>query len=245
MQEHFTFFSLLGLNGSEQKFAAALVLGAVLVTAGRAASRRISSRALSGDVLIPEKSLSLFSFFDFLIDSFVSYQDTIMGRDGRKYLPITGGLFLFILSANLLGLIPGMPSPTTTVWVTVALALVSFVTFNFYGIKEHGIVGYLKHFMGPLWWLAWLVFPLEIMSTILRVLTLNLRLYWNITADHVVLGIFTDMTKVIVPVAFYLLGSFVCFMQAFVFATLTMVYIRLATEHGESQEQGGEHAKGH
>ncbi len=236
MQEHFTFFSLLGLNGSEQKFAAALVLGAVLVVAGRAASRRISSRTLSGDVLIPEKSVSLFSFFDLLIDAFVSYQDTIMGKEGRKYLPVTGGLFLFVLSANFLGLIPGMPSPTTTVWVTVALALVSFVTFNYYGIKEHGVVGYLKHFMGPLWWLAWLVFPLELFSTVLRVLTLNLRLYWNITADHVVLGIFTDLTKVVVPVAFYLLGSFVCFMQAFVFTILTMVYILLATQHEEGHE---------
>jgi F-type H+-transporting ATPase subunit a len=136
---------------------------------------------------------------------------------------------------NLIGLIPGMVSPTTTVSVNVAIALIVFLSFNYYGIREQGLVNYLKHFAGPVWWLAPLLFPLEILSAVLRVLTLNLRLYWNITADHIVLGVFTELTKYVVPVIFYGLGTFVCFMQAFVFTTLTMVYIFLAVDHGAEE----------
>ena len=147
-------------------------------------------------------------------------------------MPFTASLFLFLLAANLLGLVPGMPAITTTVWVNVGMALVVFLYFNYLGIKEHGLLSYLKHFCGPVWLLAWFIFPLEIFSTCLRVLTLNLRLYWNINADHEVLNIFTNL---IGPFAapFYVMGVFVCFMQAFIFTTLTMVYILLATQHEE------------
>jgi F-type H+-transporting ATPase subunit a len=86
------------------------------------------------------------------------------------------------------------------------------------------------------WWLAFLIFPLEILGTFLRILTLNLRLYWNISADHIVLGLFTDLVPVVVPVIFLALGTFVCFMQAFVPTILTMIYILLATQHEEGEE---------
>ena len=94
----------------------------------------------------------------------------------------------------------------------------------------------MKHFAGPVWWLAWFILPLELFGTVLRILTLNLRLYWNITADHVVLGIMSELVPFVVPVIFYALGTFVCFMQAFVPTVLTMIYIMLATQHEEGEQ---------
>ena len=241
MASHYNYLSHLPLSDDGQKFAAAIALGCIILFLTKRASSRISNEAGIKSSLVPQSGLSLFSFFDIFVDSFVKYQDSILGKENRKYLPICGGVFVYVLFANLLGLIPGMPAITTTVWVTVGLALVAFFSFNYYGIKEHGVWGYLKHFAGPVWWLAALMFPLEILSTLLRILTLNLRLYWNITADHIVLGVFTEMTKVVVPVVFYGLGTFVCFMQAFIFSTLTMVYILLASQHEEGHDEAREH----
>ena len=163
----------------------------------------------------------------------MKFHDGIMGKCGRRYLPLTFSVFVFIFFSNVVGLIPGVPAVTTSIWINLGMAVVVFVSFNAYGIKENGLWGYLKHFGGPMAILAPVVFPLEVFSTTLRVLTLNLRLYWNITADHLVLEIMTDLTKLIVPVFFYVMGTFVSFMQAFVFTMLTMIYILLATEHEE------------
>ena len=186
--------------------------------------------------LAPKSSGSLlYRVFDFFMEAFVSYHDSVLGKHNRKHVPFTGSIFFFLLFANLLGLVPGMAAATTTVWVNVAIALTVFCYFNYWGIKEHGFWNYIKHFGGgtPLW-IAWFIFVVEIVSTCMRVLTLNLRLYWNISADHLVLGAFTEMTKLVIPCAFYALGTFVSFMQAFVFATLTMIYILLATQHEEA-----------
>jgi F-type H+-transporting ATPase subunit a len=172
---------------------------------------------------------------DVLIEGFVSFQDSILGKEGRKYLPLTATIFFYVLVLNLVGLIPGMPAPTTSVWTTVPVALLIFFGFNYYGIKELGVFKYFKHFAGPVSWLAFIIFPLEILGTFLRILTLNLRLYWNVSADHIVLGLFTDLVPVVVPVVFYALGTFVCFMQAFVPTILTMIYILLATQHEEGE----------
>ena len=221
---------------SWEKLITACVLGLLLVLIGKKAAARIASREALNSALIPPAKPGLFGFFDLFIEGFVAFYDSIIGRHDRKHLPFVAAIFMFILSANFLGLVPGMPAITTTVWINVAMALIVFVYFNWQGVLAHGFIGYLKHFCGPVWWLAWLMFPLEILSTSLRVLTLNLRLYWNITADHIVLGIFTDLVPLVVPIAFYFLGTFICFMQAFVFTTLTMIYVLLATQHEEEHE---------
>lgn len=237
MEAHYNYFQHL-IPGSIahadewQKFATAVLLGLALILLGKSAAARIGSKK-STAALIPEEKVTLSGFFDFFIESFVKFHDSVLGHSGRKYLPFTGTLFLFVLTSNLIGLIPGLPALTTTVWVNVGLAVVVFIFFNGLGVKEHGVGGYLKHFAGPVIFLAPFLFPLEIFSTILRVLTLNLRLYWNISADHLVMHIFTGMLGPILPVPLYVLGTFVCFMQAFIFTTLTMVYILLATQHEE------------
>ena len=94
----------------------------------------------------------------------VNMADEVIGHHSSKYVPYLVTLGMFILSCNLIGLIPGINSPTELETVTLALAIATFVYYNFYGFKEQGIGGYLKHFAGPVWWLAWLMFPIEIVS---------------------------------------------------------------------------------
>lgn len=216
-----------------QKLTLAVVVGGTLLVLGRKAMTRLSAPGGEHALLVPEEKMSLFGFFDLLLDGFVRFQDSILGKENRRYLPLCGSLFLFVFFSNLLGLIPGVAAITTSVWINVGLAVVVFCAFNAYGVREHGLGGYLKHFCGPIIFLAPFVFCVEILSTVLRILTLNLRLYWNITADHLVLEQFTNLTGYIIPSLFYAMGTFVAFMQAFVFTILTMIYILLATQHEE------------
>jgi F-type H+-transporting ATPase subunit a len=246
MEAHYTYLDHfipqihLGAHGGEivafaadhQKFITALVMAVVFFLLGKLL---VQQRVEGGmqDEVIPQKRTSFFGVLDFFMESFVSYHDSVAGKENRKYVPFTASIFFFIFFLNILGLVPGMPAATTTVWLNVAMALVVFIYFNVEGVKAHGAWNYFKHFMGPLWWLAWLILPIEIISVCMRVLTLNLRLYWNISADHMVLSIFTEMMPPVLAAPLYILGFFVSFMQAFVFATLTMIYIVLATEHEE------------
>ena len=240
MENHYTYFHSLGLtDANHQKLATAVLMGIALVAVGSKCAKTLAKRrarlGAQGGV-IPEETISSAGIADVLIEGFVGFQDSVLGREGRKYLPITATIFFYTLILNLIGLIPGVPAATTSVWTTVPVAIFIFLSFNYYGIKEHCLKNYLKHFAGPIWWLAPLIFILEVMGTFLRILTLDLRLYWNVSADHVVLGVFTDLVPVIAPIVFYVLGTFVCFMQAFVPTILTMIYIMLATQHEEGEE---------
>lgn len=232
----FTYFHSLIPDPNLEKFAVAVALGGGLIALGGVLTRRLATPQGLQAAVVPEPRLSLFGVFDFFVEKFTKFHDSILGKENRVHVPFCAGIFLFIFLANALGLIPGMPAITTTVWVNVAMALVVFVYFNLHGIRQNGLAGYLKHFAGPVIWLAWLIFPLEVLSTVIRVLTLNLRLYWNISADHILLGIFTDLVPIGLPVLFLVLGLFVSFMQALVFSVLTMVYILLASSHESSHE---------
>ena len=139
---------------------------------------------------------------------------------------------MFILTSNLIGLIPAFESPTMFVAVPLGLALASFLYFNFHGLRENGF-GYIKHFAGPIWWLAWFIFPLEILSMCIRPVSLTVRLYANMLAgENVTLG-FMALVPVVVPVIFMALHVFVAFVQAFVFTVLSMLYVGGAVEHAE------------
>lgn len=248
MEAHYTYLdSIWPQVGTEavayaadtQKSITALLVAIVLIFLGAVyVRRRALATAPKGGIspyIIPAKNPSFFGILDFFMETFLSYHDSVAGKQNRKYVPFTASIFFFILALNVLGLIPGMPAATTTVWLNVAMAIVVFVYFNVEGMKEHGVVNYMKHFLGPLWWMAPMMLVIEMVSLFMRILTLNLRLYWNINADHIVLGIFTDMLPTGMAAPFYVLGFFVSFMQAFVFATLTMVYIVLATQHEEGE----------
>ncbi len=243
MEGHFTWFKDIPARihsntahfADTEKLFLAVLVSLVLLLAAKKATRLLRTEDDIEMSIVPGGGGFLYRFFDILVENFTKYHDSILGKENRHYIPFTGSVFVFLLFSNLLGLIPGFAAITTSVWVNVGIALVVFFCFNWYGIRAHGAMGYFKHFMGPVWWLAPFIFCLEIASTLMRILTLNLRLYWNITADHIVLDTSIQLTKVIVPIIFYGLGTFVCFMQAFVFATLTMVYILLATQHEGEQ----------
>lgn len=240
LDEHYTYFQGI-LEPDNAKIATAIILGLVLIITGCILKRRLNTSSKIDNEVVPTGKFSCFSFFDFFVEKFISFYDSVVGDKERAHLPFIATVFMFILFSNLLGLIPGVPAITSTVQVNVAMAIVTFIYFNFQGVKAHGFLGYLKHFCGPLLALSWFMFPLEIFSTTLRILTLNLRLYWNITADHLMLSIVTDkVISYFVPSLLYILGVFVSFMQAFVFTTLNMVYIKLATEH-----EGGHDSKEH
>jgi len=156
--------------------------------------------------------------------------------EGPKYFTFIAALFLCILANNLIGLIPGFSPATQNINTTLAMGIFSFAYYNYMGCKELGTAKYLKHFMGPLWYMAVLVFPIEIISNLVRPISLALRLRGNIFGDHLVMGIFGDLAPLVIPIAFLMLGLLVSFIQAYVFSVLTMVYISLATAHHDHAE---------
>jgi F-type H+-transporting ATPase subunit a len=167
-----------------------------------------------------------------MIHEFIGGQaDQIIGHGYERFQSFATIIFLFILSCNLIGLIPGINSPTELEKVTLALAIATFVYYNFHGIREQGIIGYLKHFCGPVWWLAWLLFPIEIISHFARVLSLTVRLYANMFAGGLVTLVFFSLIPIGVPVAFLGLHLLVSVIQAFVFTLLVMIYLSLAVSH--------------
>jgi F-type H+-transporting ATPase subunit a len=159
--------------------------------------------------------------------------ETVGEHHIRQYLPIIGGLFVFIAMGNLFGLFFFLQPPTGSLSATVALAVVSFLYFNIEGIKEHGVGGYLKHFMGPLIWIAPLFFVIEIIGTFARVLSLSLRLFMNIFGEHTTTNVFASLVPVVVPWPMMALGIFTAFLQAYVFALLSAVYVGAAVAHEE------------
>ncbi len=157
----------------------------------------------------------------------------VVGHGYEKYLPIFATFFFFILFANLLGVIPSFESPTMYYVVPAGIALISFGYYNVMGVKEQGLLGHLKHFAGPIWWLAAPMFFLEIISHCIRPVSLTIRLYANMFAGEQVTLSFLGLTPWVIPVVFMGLHAFVSVIQAFIFTMLSMVYVGMAVAHEE------------
>jgi F-type H+-transporting ATPase subunit a len=194
--------------------------------------------ALVRSSLSPEKPGKLQQLFE-MIQGFIA--DTIhqVGvHDGEKYVPYVGTVFLFILSMNLIGIIPAFESPTMAPWVPAGMAIATFLYFNVMGFRAHGIK-YLGHFAGPVrfaspfWTFLICVFmlPIETISIFIRPLSLTVRLYGNMFAGEQVTLVFLSLTKLVVPVIFMALHVFVAIVQAYVFTLLTIIYVDGATSH--------------
>jgi F-type H+-transporting ATPase subunit a len=226
--ERFSWFTLLGLDKYDYILGSILVL-LFLTYAGFKITKKLSKE---GSVL-PDEKFSLTTIFeiltiDFLFDLFTNVLGS--SEQAKKYFPLLGASFFFIMFANLLGSIPGFLPPTGNFNTTVACALVIFVMYNYYGFKENGL-SYIKHFAGPVIFLAPLMFVIELISHFVRPLSLSLRLFMNITGDHLVLGVFTNLIHYVIPAIFVGLGIFVALLQAFIFTVLSAIYISLATSH--------------
>ena len=166
------------------------------------------------------------------IGGFVQLLKDTIPHHARKHLPLLGTFGLFILTSNLFGLVPGLMPPTTSINVTLALALTSFTYYNLVAIREMGLLGHAKHFMGPVLFLAPLMIPIELVAHLARNLSLSMRLFGNIFGEHTATGVFyTFLHGFIVPLPMMFLGLFGSFLQTFIFCVLSMVYIALATEH--------------
>ena len=228
MEHPFTWNYALGIPEKWQHVAtSAFVMVVLLLLAWLARSALLSS---NDHGLAPDGTLTPRNLLEVITDFISGLAESVIGHHSEQYVPLMCSFFLFILLCNFIGMIPGFAPPTSNFNITLALGAVSFLAFNYYGFKAQG-VGYLKHFAGPIWWLAVLMIPLEIIGALVRPFSLGLRLFGNLFGDHLVLEIFTDLTRVAVPVVFYLLGTLVTVIQAFVFTLLSMIYIALAVHH--------------
>ncbi|HVF66480.1 MAG TPA: F0F1 ATP synthase subunit A [Pyrinomonadaceae bacterium] len=166
-----------------------------------------------------------------------------VGPHGLKYFSVIATFGMLILVSNLMGLIPGLMSPTASTSVTFALGISSFVYYNAIGIKENGLLGHLKHFAGPIPWLAVLMFPIELVSNFVRPLSLGIRLFGNLFGDEQILGTIFGLVRWVLPALLMPLSVFVAFMQTFIFVLLSIIYISEVTHHHEEGHHGheGEH----
>lgn len=224
-QSHFTWFDLAGVPHDKTYVAANIAVTGILVAYSLAARVALGS----GEKAIqPAGKLSLKGFSEALVEFVDGMIKMVLGDHGKHYIPLFGSIFFFILFNNLFGLLPGMHAATSNINAAFAVGVFSFLVYNAIGLK-HGGLHYVAHFAGPVWWLAWLMIPIELISHCVRPFSLGIRLSVNMTADHTILGTFIDLTKVVVPVIFYGMGTFVSFIQAFVFTILSMVYVLMAT----------------
>ncbi len=169
------------------------------------------------------------NFMEMVIDTIEKMIVDTMGEHGRRFFPLIATLALFILVSNLIGLVPGFFPPTANINTTAACAIVVFISTHVVGIKEHGF-HYVKHFLGPIWWLAPMIFFIEIIGHLSRPVSLTLRLFGNMNGHELVLMVFFALAPFFVPLPMMLMGVLVSFIQAFVFMLLAMIYIQGSLE---------------
>jgi F-type H+-transporting ATPase subunit a len=227
MGHGFTWIGTLSHLGVPEVILTSLFVSSLLVVFALIANRRFASATASVE---PEDGFTVRNVAEAFVEGMHGLAEGVIGHGAEKYVPLLATFFAFILVSNLLGLVPGFVPPTSDFNITFGLGLVSFAAYNYYGARAHG-GGYVKQFLGPMLLLAPLMLLVEIFSHAFRPISLGIRLFANIFADHQVVSIFTDLTKVGVPVIFYLLGTFVAVVQAFVFTMLTAIYIALAISH--------------
>jgi len=213
--EVFTFFGLISENHSFM-LVAHVLLTTVIVLA-------IAKFATSSMQIVPRGVQNVAEIY--LGGVVAMGRDVIGEKLAKHYLPLVATIGLFVFVANMIGIIPGFESPTANINVTLALAIIVFVYYNYEGIRENGVIKYFAHFMGPEKLLAPLMFPIEIVSHISRIVSLSFRLFGNIKGDDLFLAVMLMLAPVVAPLAPYALLTFSGFLQAFIFMILTYVYL--------------------
>lgn len=229
-----TIYDFLEHLGVPWVIQASLLAGALLLAAGFAIRSRL---AVADGGVVPDEGLTVRNVFEVIVDALKKLAQDTIGEEWRRYFPLAGTIFFFILIGNLMNLIPGLGGPTRDINTTAAWALISFAIYNYVGIRAHGF-WYINQFLGPSFFtvtigghhihvraLFWLFGPLEVILHLARILTLSVRLFANMIADHMVVTIFTGLVYVFIPAIFSALGLMVAVIQAFVFTVLSMIYI--------------------
>ncbi len=152
-------------------------------------------------------------------------KDVIGEEKARKYFPLAGTIGIYVFYCNIIGIIPGFEAPTSSWDFTLVLALMVFFYYHFEGIRTQGVIRYFAHFMGPVKWLAPLMFPIEIISHLSRIISLSFRLFGNIKGDDMFLLVMLMLVPWVVPIAPFAILTFMALLQAFVFMILTYVYL--------------------
>jgi len=184
--------------------------------------------AAKGLKLVPSKMQNL---FEIIVGGMEDFMVDITGEEGRWLFPLAATIFLYIFVANVIGVIPGLAPPTANINTPLSCALVVVVFTHVIGIKYHG-VKYIKHFLGPVWWLAPLIFVIELIGHVARILSLTFRLFGNMMGHELVLSILFALAGMfLAPLPIMALGIFVAFVQAFVFFLLSIIYFSGAMEH--------------
>ena len=215
---------------------AVILLAAIAIFSGYA---KMKPEQMSDDEILPPKKFGLIAFIE-LCWSVVSstLESTIGEKNWMRFVGVLGGTFFVLIVSNLSGVLPGFSPATSSMSFTFAAAIAIFVYFNYYGIKESGF-DYIKHLAGPVLWMAPLMFVIEFISLMSRPVSLSLRIFGNISGDHFVFAIFSGLMKdlyipfIPIPAIFLGFGTFVACLQAFIFMTLSAVYIKLALESKE------------
>jgi len=167
-----------------------------------------------------------------LIYEFVNGQaEDQVGHHAHRYLAYFGTIFIFILTCNLIGLIPGFEAPTAIPSVPLGCAVITWLYYHMYGLRENGPIGYFKHFLGPVWWMAPLMLVIEVASHLARILSLTVRLFANMFAGDMVTLVFFSLFPIAIPVIFMLLHVGVSLVQTYIFVLLATVYIGEAVAH--------------
>jgi len=216
-------FELIGLGGFAHSYTYVVyewVVMLVLIV--------MSLLAVKSIQLVPGKMQNI---FEVIISGLENFIVSITGEEGRWLFPILGTVFIFIAACNLIGLIPGFLPPTADLNTTLSCALVVVVSTHLVGLKYHG-VKYIKHFLGPIWWLSPLIFIIELIGHLARVMSLSIRLFGNMVGHEFVLAVlFMLAGAFLVPLPIMALGVFVALVQAFVFFLLSIIYFQGAMEH--------------
>ena len=215
MPELFTFF---GLITHDKTF---IYITHMLLSAGIALM--LVKMAMSNLQLVPKGTQNLMEAY---ISGVLKMGSDVMGKEqALRFLPLVATIGLFVGIANLVGVIPGFEAPTAFLEFALTLAVSVFVYYNYVGIKEQGVIKYFKHFLGPVWWLYWLMFPIEIVSHFSRLVSLSFRLFGNVKGDDMFLMVILMLAPWLFPVIPFALLTFMAFLQAFIFMMLTYVYL--------------------
>ena len=215
MNELWLFFGFLGHDQYTQLIVHTIIAALLAVIVARLATRKLQ--------LVPS---GLQNVMEAVVQGILTVGKDVANEEiARKYLVFAGSLAIFIFFGNVLGIIPGFEAPTGNINLTLTLALIVFIYYNYEGIKAQGLLHYIAHFAGPVKWLAPLMFPVEVLSHFSRIISLAFRLFGNIKGDDLFLAVLLMLAPWVFPLAGYALLTFSAFLQAFVFMVLTYVYL--------------------
>ena len=215
MGDLFTFFGLISHDHAFIYMTHMLLAAGIVIMLAKLATKNMR--------VVP---IGAQNFLEAYLGGVLAMGADVMGReDARRYLPLVATIGLFVAVANIIGIVPGFEAPSAFLDFTLALALVVFVYYNYEGIRRNGVVAYFKHFLGPVWWLYWLMFPIEIVSHFSRIISLSFRLFGNVKGDDMFLMVILMLAPWLLPMIPFALLSFMALLQAFIFMMLTYVYL--------------------